>query len=87
MKSLKSMQGYVKGLYLSKLVETPSPVSPSPSIRGRGINRKRGSAPLRHHVMEERDELPPLKKGGIEGDLCYATTGTSNSFPGNSERI
>ena len=53
----------------------PIPCIPFPLQRGRGINRKRGFAPLRHPVMEERDELHPLKKG-TEEDLCYAIIGT-----------
>jgi len=69
--------GFLSGLRPS-LVETPSPVSPSP---GRGGNRKRGFAPLRHPTKgENRKEgfkggfasLPypspsPLKERGIKG--------------------
>jgi hypothetical protein len=64
MKSLESMQGYMNRLYHSQLIETPSPLSPSP-YEGEGELIERGAPPLLNtpFVGEGISETPIVGRG------------------------
>jgi len=64
MEFLIFMQGCVNRLYHSQLVETPSPVSPSP-YQGEGELVERGASPLLY---------TPLLKGSFRGTKSLSHT-------------
>jgi hypothetical protein len=84
MELLSFTRGCLKAQSPSLLV-TPSPVSPSPYRRGRGVNRKRGFAPLIRPVIKEV-KLQERLQGVLEGrSPSYLTPLVPLSFEGEGE--
>ena len=75
MEFLIFMQGCVNRLYHSQLVETPSPVSPSP-YQGEGELVERGASPLLY---------TPLLKGSFRGTKSLLHNHLPLSFEGEGD--